>query len=91
MVTEQIYEIRVSLIHSKPPIWRRVAVPASITLAELHDVLQAAFDWTNSHLHQFESPQRRPKLTPKEIAALAAGEEQPRNGERRALRPIAPT
>lgn len=48
-----VYQLKISLKHAKPPIWRRVLVPAGIGLPALHDVIQAAFGWTNSHLHQF--------------------------------------
>jgi hypothetical protein len=49
----QIYQIKVTLCDSKPPIWRRILVPGDITLAKLHRILQAVMDWTDSHLHQF--------------------------------------
>ena len=49
----QIYQIKVTLRHSKPPIWRRILVPSDITLAELHDILQAVMGWCDAHLHQF--------------------------------------
>jgi hypothetical protein len=48
-----IYQLRITLRDSKPPIWRRVAVPSDITLGQLHEVIQIAMGWTNSHLHQF--------------------------------------
>lgn len=48
-----VYQLKVTLNGSKPPIWRRVLVPGDITLGELHDVIQAVMDWDNSHLHQF--------------------------------------
>lgn len=48
-----IYQLKVTLQGSKPPIWRRLLVPSSITLSKLHDVLQIAMGWTDSHLHQF--------------------------------------
>jgi hypothetical protein len=37
----------------KPPVWRRLLAPGSISLKKLHDILQIAMGWTNSHLHQF--------------------------------------
>lgn len=48
-----IYQLKVTLRDSKPPIWRRFQVPADITLGKLHQVLQAVIGWTNTHLHQF--------------------------------------
>jgi hypothetical protein len=50
---ELIYQLKITLSGSKPPIWRRVQVPAEITLAKLHQVIQATMGWTSSHLHQF--------------------------------------
>jgi hypothetical protein len=50
---KSIYQIKVTLNDSKPPIWRRVLMPDSITLHQLHTILQIAMGWTNSHLHQF--------------------------------------
>lgn len=49
----QIYQIKVTLKGSKPPIWRRIQVPCNITLAELHRILQAVMGWWDYHLHQF--------------------------------------
>lgn len=34
-------------------IWRRIKVPANISFTELHRVLQTAFSWQDSHLHDF--------------------------------------
>ncbi len=48
------YVVRVDLLNSKPPIWRRLALDNAMPLDELHDVLQAAMGWSNSHLHKFE-------------------------------------
>jgi hypothetical protein len=48
-----IYQLKVNLMGSRPPIWRRLQVRGDTTLAELHSVLQTAMGWTNSHLHQF--------------------------------------
>lgn len=48
------FVLRVTLREIEPPIWRSVTLPADMTLAELHEVLQIAFGWQNSHLHDFE-------------------------------------
>jgi hypothetical protein len=49
----QIYQIKVTLKDSKPPIWRRILVRSDITLAALHRILQAVMGWWDYHLHQF--------------------------------------
>lgn len=48
-----VYQLEVTLHEIQPPIWRRVLVPSSLTLAQLHDVLQIVMGWTDSHLHRF--------------------------------------
>lgn len=47
------YILKVSLKDIKPPVWRRLQVPDSLTLEELHYVIQDAFGWDNYHLHSF--------------------------------------
>ena len=49
----KIYQLKITLHDSKPPIWRRVLVVGSNNLYELHQVIQIAMGWTDSHLHQF--------------------------------------
>lgn len=49
----QIYQLKVNLVGSRPPIWRRVLVPGDIALSDLHFVIQKVMGWWNSHLHQF--------------------------------------
>lgn len=45
--------LRIELAYIEPLIWRRVIVPASITLPHLSEVLLAAMGWQNYHLHEF--------------------------------------
>jgi Plasmid pRiA4b ORF-3-like protein len=51
--TAAIYQLKVTLNGSKPPIWRRFQVPGNVRLSQLHQVLQAVMGWSDSHLHQF--------------------------------------
>jgi len=48
-----VYRVRVHLDDSDPTIWRRLDLRSNMTLDLLHQVLQVAFDWTDSHLHRF--------------------------------------
>jgi len=48
-----LYQIKITLAWSKPPIWRRVIVRSDMRLNRFHDVIQRAMGWTDSHLHQF--------------------------------------
>jgi hypothetical protein len=50
---EQVLDVRVGLVGSVPEIWRRLELRASLTLAEVHRVLQVAFGWEDAHLHRF--------------------------------------
>ena len=45
--------VRVDLVGAKPPVWRRLELPSTLRLDELHGALQAVFGWTDSHLHRF--------------------------------------
>ena len=56
---QEIYQLKVTLLDTKPPIWRRLLVPAGLTLEALHDVLQVAMGWTDSHLHEFRVGKKR--------------------------------
>lgn len=49
------FRLRVDLHGAKPPIWRRLEVPGNVTLPRLHDVIQEAMGWYNSHLHKFRT------------------------------------
>ena len=50
---QEIYQIKVTLMGTDPPICRQLLVPASLTLERLHDVLQLAVGWEDCHMHEF--------------------------------------
>jgi hypothetical protein len=50
----KIFGIEIVLQNVRPVVGRRVQVPGETTLAELHEVVQVAMGWTNSHLHEFD-------------------------------------
>jgi hypothetical protein len=49
---ERVYQFRITLLDTRPPIWRRIQVKDG-TLDKLHELIQTAMGWTNSHLHHF--------------------------------------
>jgi hypothetical protein len=49
----QIYKLRITLENIEPPIFRTVVVPSTITLRQLHELIQGAFGWLDCHLHAF--------------------------------------
>ena len=57
-VPPEIYQLKVTLLGTMPPIWRRLLVPADLTLAQLHDVLQSAMGWQDCHMHEFSAGHR---------------------------------
>jgi len=56
---QEIYQIKVTLLGTDPPIWRRLLVPADLTLEQLHQVLQRAIGWEDCHMHEFRIGQQR--------------------------------
>ncbi|MBI4769314.1 MAG: plasmid pRiA4b ORF-3 family protein [Chloroflexi bacterium] len=49
-----VYQLKITLLDLRPPVWRRVLVPGEFTLGDLHSVIQLAMGWTDSHLHRFD-------------------------------------
>ncbi len=47
--------MRLDLHGAKPPVWRRLELPGDLSLPRLHDVIQAAMGWSDSHLHRFRT------------------------------------
>lgn len=45
--------LRISIAGITPAIWRRIGVDSDISLRALHHIIQAAFGWNSSHLHDY--------------------------------------
>lgn len=50
---ERLYQFKITLLGIQPAIWRRIQVK-DCTLDRLHEHIQTAMGWTNSHLHDFK-------------------------------------
>jgi hypothetical protein len=56
-----VYTIKITLRHvSRPPVWRRVVIPADATFRDLHIVIQLAMGWEDDHLYRFGGDRRGP-------------------------------
>jgi hypothetical protein len=58
-VSNLVYQLKITLLGSAPPIWRRLLVPRNVTLKRLHFIIQKAMGWETKHLHLFEIGNRR--------------------------------
>jgi len=52
-------QLKVTLRHTTPPIWRRLVVSGDILLSEFHHVLQIGMGWSDAHLHDFRDRRNR--------------------------------
>ena len=50
----RIVQLKVRLLGLSPMIWRRVLVPESVMLRELHGILQVDMGWDGIHLYYFD-------------------------------------
>lgn len=48
-----IFQLKITLCGIQPEIWRRVLAPGNIRLDMLHETIQGAMGWKDSHLHEF--------------------------------------
>lgn len=51
---QPMVQLQVTLDYVGPSVLRRLVVPASLTLRQLHAVIQTAMGWQGYHLHLFE-------------------------------------
>ena len=48
-----LLQLKITLLDTQPPVWRRVLVPEDFSFEQLHRVIQAAMGWEDCHLHEF--------------------------------------
>lgn len=51
---KMVYQMKITLKDSHPPIWRRIQVKSDINLYTLHWILQIVMGWEEMHPHQFK-------------------------------------
>lgn len=49
----RIVRLRIVLQEVEPPVWRRIEVPATITLIQLSEVLLVTMGWIGYHLYEY--------------------------------------
>ncbi len=68
---QRLYQIKVTLQETDPPVWRRLLVRSDTTLLQMHRILQVAMGWKDYHLHEFR------------VGAVLFGESDPEADVRR--------
>jgi hypothetical protein len=68
------YRIDVRLLEAKPAPWRQFLIKKTATFEDLHQAIQDACGWTNSHLYSFSQTERGPVVATIPDDDYAAGE-----------------
>ena len=50
----KIYQLKISLLDVKPPVWVRLNVPAECSFATLHKTIIALSNWAGYHMYDFK-------------------------------------
>ena len=51
--TVKVYQLKITLRHITPLIWRRVLVRSDTSIAQMHSIVQTVMGWEDLHLHLF--------------------------------------
>ncbi len=60
---DRVYQFKITLKNTKPPISRRIQVPETYNFWELHVAIQDAMGWFDCHLHEFVLPEHATSRT----------------------------
>lgn len=58
LLRQPIYQLKISLMHTEPLIWRQVLVSGNRSLKKIHEIIQVAMGWQNYHMHMFSALDR---------------------------------
>ncbi len=50
----QVYQFKITLMNTSPPVWRRIQVSEYFTFWDLHVAIQDSMGWLDCHLHEFK-------------------------------------
>jgi len=66
-----LLQLRLTLVDTKPPIWRQLVVTNQITLKRLHESIQVVAGWEDKHLHEFIIAEKRyGEPAPREVVPI---------------------
>ena len=84
-VAGEIYRLKVTLLHCRPPIWREIEATSNMTLARLHGVMQVLMGWDDCHLWAFEVGDKRFELPDPDVKMQLATGHDPHQVNLRSL------
>jgi len=50
----QVYQFKITLMNTRPPVWRRIQAPGNFSFWDMHVAIQDSMGWLDCHLHEFK-------------------------------------
>ncbi|MHB1867175.1 MAG: plasmid pRiA4b ORF-3 family protein [Thermoplasmata archaeon] len=66
-----VHQLKVTLLGTDPPVWRRLLVPSDWDLDDLHEALQRTMGWEDCHVYGFQIGKRK-WCMPRETSGIDA-------------------
>jgi hypothetical protein len=54
-----IYQLKITLLETKPLVWRQFQVESRMALDQLHEVIQTVMGWESCYLHEYQLDKKR--------------------------------